>query len=54
MTPLKSKLYSEPQIGMRTWITRHPVSSFFVLAYAITRLAWLPDILGYGASLARY
>jgi hypothetical protein len=31
----------------RGWTKRHPVASFFVLAYAITWLAWLPAVAGY-------
>ena len=50
MTTLNSK----PQSGMRGSVKRHLVASFFVLAYAITWLAWLPDILAIGAILARY
>jgi membrane protease YdiL (CAAX protease family) len=33
------------------WVRRHPVVSFFALAYAITWLAWLPAVLGYGGDL---
>ena len=48
MTP-KSKSRS----GMRSSAKRYPVASFFVLAYAITWLAWLPDILGYRGDLGQ-
>jgi hypothetical protein len=37
----------KPRGGMRGSAKRHPLASFFVLSYAITWLAWLPDILGY-------
>src|SRR5215208_5868887 len=32
---------------VRGLVKRHPVTSFFVLTYAISWLAWLPAILGY-------
>src|SRR5215207_4764909 len=32
---------------VRGWVKQHPVASFFVLAYAITWLAWLPAVVGY-------
>jgi uncharacterized protein len=32
-------------------VKRHPVASFFVLAYVITWLAWLPAMLGYQGDL---
>lgn len=37
--------------GASGWIKVHPVASFFALTYAISWLAWLPIILGYGAGL---
>ena len=37
--------------GIRSWVRRHRVASFFVLAYALTWLAWLPAVLGYGGNL---
>jgi len=33
---------------MHGWVKRHPVASFFVLAYAISWLASIPAALGYG------
>lgn len=38
----------ERRQGMRGWVKRHPVASFFVLAYAISWLASIPAALGYG------
>lgn len=37
--------------GVRGWVVRHPVVSFFALAYATSWLAWLPLALGYAAGL---
>ena len=36
---------------IRGWAQRHRVASFFMLAYALTWLAWLPTVLGYGGDL---
>lgn len=44
---------SKPRSAMRRSAKRHPVGSFFVLAYAITWLAWLPAILGYEGELGQ-
>jgi len=38
----------ERRQGTRGWVKRHPVASFFVLAYAISWLASIPAALGYG------
>src|SRR5215212_11231789 len=53
MVLFKSTPRGEPQIGVPRWIERYSVASFFVLAYAITWLAWLPAILGYRGALGQ-
>jgi membrane protease YdiL (CAAX protease family) len=34
-------------------VKQHQVASFFLLAYALTWLAWLPAVLGYGGDLSQ-
>jgi hypothetical protein len=36
---------------IRGWVKRHPVAMFFLLAYAVSWLAWLPAMLGYRGDL---
>ena len=43
-----TRVSDEPGEGIRGWVKRHPVASFFVLAYAISWLASIPAALGYG------
>jgi hypothetical protein len=43
-----TRVSDEPRQGIRGWVKRHPVASFFVLAYAISWLASIPAALGYG------
>src|SRR3712207_1434034 len=38
---------------MRGWVSRHPVVSFVMLAYALSWLAWLLPALGYGGVLGQ-
>jgi hypothetical protein len=35
-----------PQRGLKAVLARHPLVSFFVMAYAFTWLVWLPWVLG--------
>jgi hypothetical protein len=43
----------ETRQDIRRWVKRHPVASFFALAYTITWLAWLPAMLGYKGDLGQ-
>jgi hypothetical protein len=43
-----TRVSDEPRQGIRGWVKRHQVASFFVLAYAISWLASIPVALGYG------
>lgn len=43
-----NKTQTATRNDVRGWVQHHPVASFFVLAYALTWLAWLPPALGYG------
>ena len=40
-----TRVSDEPGEGIRGWVKRHPVASFFVLAYAISWLASIPAAL---------
>lgn len=47
-----SAIVPQKQEFMRgSWLTRHPVTSFFILAYVIAWLLWLPLILSKGNGL---
>jgi membrane protease YdiL (CAAX protease family) len=42
---------SAPAVGSCGWAARHPVATFFALAYAISWLAWTPAAFGYEGGL---
>lgn len=39
------RLPTVPTGGLQGWVRRHPVAGFFILAYTLSWLAWLPAIL---------
>lgn len=41
------------KVGVHKWVDRRPIISFFVLAYAITWLAFTPAMLGYRGGLGQ-
>ena len=43
------RLPTAPAAGPRGWVQRHPVAAFFILAYTLSWLVWIPAALA-GAS----
>jgi uncharacterized protein len=44
-----------PQRGIKALLARHPLVSFFVMAYAFSWIAWMPLVLSEdGAGLLSY
>ena len=39
------------QTNMSGWVSRHPIASFFMLAYALSWLAWLLPAIGYQGTI---
>lgn len=37
-----NRLPTAPAGGLRGWVQRHPMAAFFILAYALTWLIWIP------------